>query len=103
MTAGEDDAAEAPDGLRERGRVNRGSVRRVRAAMALIVASERQRRRAECLMHCWRLNRAGLDEAARALGTPPVSDEEWNAIQDGRGARRGQGRPFSWNGPGSPA
>ncbi|MFC6086059.1 hypothetical protein [Sphaerisporangium aureirubrum] len=74
--------------LGERCRVNRGIMERVRAAMALIVASERQRRRAERLMHCWRLNRADLDEAARSLGTPPMSDEEWHAIQDGRGALR---------------
>jgi hypothetical protein len=66
--------------------MNHRIMERVRAAMTLIVASERQRRRAENLMHCWRLNRADLDDAARSLGTPPVSDEEWNAIQDGRGA-----------------
>ncbi|MDH2424037.1 hypothetical protein [Sphaerisporangium sp. TRM90804] len=75
-------------GPHDRHRVNRSTVERVRAALALIVASEHQRRRAEGLMHCWRLNRAGLDEAARALGTPPVSDAEWFAIQDGRGGRR---------------
>ncbi|MFC4585441.1 hypothetical protein [Sphaerisporangium corydalis] len=69
----------------DRCRVNRTTVARVRAAVAVIVESERQRRRAEGLMHCWHLSRADLDEAAQALGTPPVSDEEWNAIQDGRG------------------
>jgi hypothetical protein len=73
------------DGPGNQGRVNRITVERVRAAVALIVESERQRRRAEGLMHCWQLTRADLDEAARVLGTPLVSDEEWNAIQDGRG------------------
>lgn len=87
MTEEDDDPGDL-GGLRERVRVNRGTVSRVRAAMALIVASERQRRRAESLMHGWRLNRAGLDEAARALGTTPLSDEEWYAIEDGRGAGR---------------
>jgi hypothetical protein len=67
--------------------VNRQTIDRLRAAVALIVESERQRRCAEGLMHCWRLSRVDLDEAARALGTPPISDEEWNAIQDGRGHR----------------
>ncbi|WP_214416539.1 hypothetical protein [Sphaerisporangium fuscum] len=66
-------------------RVNRATVERVRIAVAFIVESERRRRRAEGLMHSWHLSRADLDEAARALGTPPVSDEEWNAILDGRG------------------
>ena len=84
----EEDVPGDSGGLRERVRVNRGSVNRVRAAMVVIVASERQRRRAESLMHGWRLNRAGLDEAARALGTTPLSDEEWCAIEDGRGAGR---------------
>lgn len=67
--------------------MNRTTVERVREAVSMIVQSERQRRRAEGLMHGWALSRADLDEAARALGTPPVSDEEWNAIQDGRGHR----------------
>ncbi|GAA3799941.1 hypothetical protein GCM10022226_19300 [Sphaerisporangium flaviroseum] len=68
--------------------MNRITVERVRAAVALIVQSERQRRLAEGLIHGWRLTRADLDEAARSLGTPVMSDEEWNAIQDGRGADR---------------
>ncbi|WP_405147023.1 hypothetical protein OG589_06320 [Sphaerisporangium sp. NBC_01403] len=73
------------DEPRDRRRVNRTTVERVRAAVALIMESESRRRRAEGLMHCWGLSREDLDEAARALGTPPVTDEEWNAVQDGRG------------------
>ncbi|MEV7968805.1 hypothetical protein AB0O34_22880 [Sphaerisporangium sp. NPDC088356] len=75
------------------------TVERVRAAVTLIMESESRRRRAEGLIHGWQLTREDLDEAAHALGTPPVTDEEWNAIQDGRGIRvRTHG-----TGPGGPA
>ncbi|GII78587.1 hypothetical protein Sru01_35690 [Sphaerisporangium rufum] len=72
---------------RDPARAGHPAVRRLRAAVEAVMESERRRRRAEAMMHSWRLSRADLDLAARALGAPPISDEEWIAVQDGRGRR----------------
>jgi hypothetical protein len=80
------DPADLPENQRH---ANPETIKRVRAAVAHIVESER-RRQAEGLIRSWDLDREDLDIAAASLGVPPMSDEEWNAIRAGRGdLRRG--------------
>ncbi|MEV7967636.1 hypothetical protein AB0O34_16855 [Sphaerisporangium sp. NPDC088356] len=60
---------------------NLETVRRVRKVVAGLVETERRRRRAEGVIVSWDLDRDELDEAAAALGIPPLRDEEWEAIR----------------------
>lgn len=63
----------------EQRHANLETVRRVRGVVARLVESER-RQRARGLVSAWCLDRDGLDEAAVALGLPPLLDDEWEAI-----------------------
>ncbi|GAA3817510.1 hypothetical protein GCM10022226_42640 [Sphaerisporangium flaviroseum] len=69
--------AEVPE---EQRHANLETVRRVRDVVSGLVEDGRQRRRAEGLITSWSLDRDELDEAAAALGIPPLRDEEWDAI-----------------------
>lgn len=59
------------------------TIARVKAALADIVARECQQSRG--LISRGYLSREGLDAAAKSLGMPPVSDDEWQLIQVVRG------------------
>ncbi len=75
------DPADLPD---EQRHANLNTVRRARLAVAFLVESQRQRRQAEGLIHSWGLDREALDKAAASLAIPPMSDEEWQAIEETR-------------------
>ncbi|WP_248963095.1 hypothetical protein [Sphaerisporangium perillae] len=69
--------AEIPEGQRH---ANLETVRRVRETVSELVGAERRRRQAAGLIISWSLDRQQLDEAAAALGLPPLQDEEWQAV-----------------------
>ncbi|MCW2876079.1 MAG: hypothetical protein JWQ95_179 [Sphaerisporangium sp.] len=71
------DRADVPEDQRQ---ANLETVRRVREVVAELVDAEGRRRRAEGLITSWSLDRDELDQAAAALGIPPLQDEEWDAI-----------------------
>ncbi|MEU8270566.1 hypothetical protein AB0B89_25835 [Sphaerisporangium sp. NPDC049002] len=68
----------------EQRHANLETVRRVRKVVADLVEAERRKRRAEGFIASWDLGREELDEAAAALGLPPLQDEEWEAIHGSR-------------------
>ncbi|MBB5130567.1 hypothetical protein HNP84_000255 [Thermocatellispora tengchongensis] len=78
------DPADLPPRTEEQIRATRETVARVGAALAVIVAREGDKQAVDVVRR-WDLSRPGLDEAARSLGIPPVSDEEWEIIKDRRG------------------
>ncbi|GAA3791804.1 hypothetical protein GCM10022226_08500 [Sphaerisporangium flaviroseum] len=72
------DPADLPDDQRH---ANHETTKRVLAAVADILESERRRCQAAGLIQSWQLSRADLDRAAASLGLPPISDEECSATQ----------------------
>ncbi|MFC4536336.1 hypothetical protein [Sphaerisporangium dianthi] len=72
-----------PDIAESQRHANLETVRRVRETVAELVGAERRRRQAEGLMVSRDLDRRRLDEAAAALGLPPLLDEEWDAVNGG--------------------
>ncbi|WP_405148058.1 hypothetical protein OG589_09790 [Sphaerisporangium sp. NBC_01403] len=71
------DRSDVPE---EQRHANLETVRRVSKVVAGMVEAERRRRLAEGFITSWHLDREELDEAAAALGIPPLQDEEWDAI-----------------------
>jgi hypothetical protein len=71
------DPADLPDDQRQ---ANPETTKRVLAAVADILESERRRCQAAGLIQLWQLSRGDLDRAAASLGLPPISDEEWSVI-----------------------